>query len=192
MLVAEFVWPAQTKLVNCPSLKPIHKNQQEDLKFTFDVSKCDRIFHELLKFGYIKISHALPSLDELKRRAYCKYHNSFSHATSNCNVFCRQIQSALNEGRLSPTDMQVDKVSFPDNVLEKGGACCFDSSGASRQAIGKNVIIGEPQEAPKVEKISGRKVVLEKDEDGKNKLKITAGLAMQLNKQRQDESVVAP
>ena len=32
-----------------PSLKPIQKNRQEELKFTFDISKCDRIFDELLK-----------------------------------------------------------------------------------------------------------------------------------------------
>jgi hypothetical protein len=46
--------------------------------------------------------------------------------------------------------------------------------------IAKNVIIGKPREAPKVEKISGHKVVLEKDEDGKNKLKITVGSAKHL------------
>jgi hypothetical protein len=48
------------------------------MKFTFDLSKCDRIFDELLKFGYIKMSHTLPSIEELKRRSYCKFHNSFS------------------------------------------------------------------------------------------------------------------
>jgi hypothetical protein len=30
-------------------------------------------------------------MEELKRRAYCKWHNSFSHATNDCNVFRRQI-----------------------------------------------------------------------------------------------------
>jgi hypothetical protein len=38
---AEFVWPVQNKLVICPSLKPIHKNWNEEIKFTFDFSKCD-------------------------------------------------------------------------------------------------------------------------------------------------------
>jgi hypothetical protein len=32
--VAESVWPTQAKSVACSSLKPIHKNQQEDMKFT--------------------------------------------------------------------------------------------------------------------------------------------------------------
>ena len=87
-LAAEIKWPAENKLVTCP-LKPIHKNWNEEMKFTFDFSKCDRIFDELLKFGYIRINYTLPSADELKRRAYCKYHNSFSHATNDCNVFRR-------------------------------------------------------------------------------------------------------
>ena len=38
---AEFVWPSKDKPGSVPSLKPIQKNRQEELKFTFDVSKCD-------------------------------------------------------------------------------------------------------------------------------------------------------
>ena len=95
----EFVWPSSDKPCTCGSLNPIHKNQQDNMKFTFDVSKCDRIFDELLKLlGHIKLSHAIPPLDELKRHAYCKWHNSFSHATNDCNVLQRYIQSAVNEG----------------------------------------------------------------------------------------------
>ena len=71
----------------CPSLKPIKKNQREEAHFTFDVSKCDRLFDELLRSENIKSSHVISSLEELKRRAYCKWHNSFSHATNDCNVF---------------------------------------------------------------------------------------------------------
>ena len=70
------------------------------MKFTFDVSKCDRIFVELLRLGHIKINHVIPPLEELKQRAYCKLHNSHSHATNDCNVFRHQVQSAMNEGRL--------------------------------------------------------------------------------------------
>lgn len=81
---AEFVWPSSDKPCTCGSLKPIHKNWQDNVKFTFDVSKCDRIFDELLKLGHIKLSHAILLLDELKRHAYCKWHNSFSHATNDC------------------------------------------------------------------------------------------------------------
>ena len=94
----EFAWPSNNKSCTCGSLKPIQKNQQDNIRFTFDVSKCDRIFDELNKLGHIKLFHAIPPLEELKRRAYCKWHNSFSHATNDCNVFRRQIQSAVNEG----------------------------------------------------------------------------------------------
>jgi len=63
---AEFVWSSKAKSGSVPSLKPIQKNGQEELKFTFDISKCDRIFDELLKNGNIRLSHAIPSLEELK------------------------------------------------------------------------------------------------------------------------------
>ena len=66
-LAAEIRWPSENKLVTCPFLKPIHKNWNEEVKFTFDFSKCDRIFDELLKFGYIRINYIMPSADELKR-----------------------------------------------------------------------------------------------------------------------------
>jgi hypothetical protein len=36
----------------------------------FDVAKCDKIFDELHKGGYIKLSLTLQLLEELKRRAY--------------------------------------------------------------------------------------------------------------------------
>jgi hypothetical protein len=105
---AEMVWPKQAKSSACSSLQPVQKKRQEEVKFTFNVGKCDKIFDELLKNGNIKINHIVPSADELKRRAYCKWHNSFSHATNDCNVFRRQIQSAINEGRLKFQEMQVD------------------------------------------------------------------------------------
>ena len=66
---AEFVWPPKNKPSTCPSLKPVQKNRQNEMKFTFDVSKCDRIFDELLKHGNIRLSHAIPPPEELKRHA---------------------------------------------------------------------------------------------------------------------------
>jgi hypothetical protein len=38
----------------------------------FNFSMCDKIFDELLKNGTIKLSHAIPSIEKLKRRVYCK------------------------------------------------------------------------------------------------------------------------
>jgi hypothetical protein len=56
---------------------------------------------------------------------------------------------------------------------------------------GKNVLIGEPCVAPNVEMNSARKVVLEKDDEGKNKLKITAGSIQYLRRQWWYETVAA-
>ena len=64
---AEFVRPSSAKLTSCASLKPTQKGQKEEMKFTFDVSKCDRIFDELLRLGHIKVTHVIPPLEELKR-----------------------------------------------------------------------------------------------------------------------------
>jgi hypothetical protein len=107
VLTAEFVWSNKDKPNSCDSLKPIRKNQQREIKYTFDVAKCDRIFDELLKAGEIKITHTIPPLDELKRRAYCKFHNSYSHATNDCNVFLltQNVHSA-------PITQQAEKLSF--------------------------------------------------------------------------------
>ena len=55
------------------------------MKFTFDVSKCDRIFDELLKHGNIHLSHAIPSVEELKGHAYCKW----------LNFFCMQLMIVM-------------------------------------------------------------------------------------------------
>ena len=95
IFATEFVWPSKAKPFTCNDLKPIHKNHDEEMKFTFNVAKCDRICDALLQGNIIRISHTSPPFEELKRRAYCKYHNSFSHATNDCNVFRRQIQSPL-------------------------------------------------------------------------------------------------
>ena len=48
----------------------------------------------------------------IKRRAYCKFYNSHSHATNDCNIFHRQVQSAMNEGRLIFPEIKVDKTLF--------------------------------------------------------------------------------
>jgi hypothetical protein len=83
------VWPKQAKSLACSSLQLVQKKQQEEVKFTFNVGKYDKIFDELLKNDNIKINHTVSSTDELKHRAYCKWYNSFSHTTNDCNVFHR-------------------------------------------------------------------------------------------------------
>jgi hypothetical protein len=41
---AEFVWPFEDKSFSCASRMLASKGRQEELKFTFNVSKCDHIF----------------------------------------------------------------------------------------------------------------------------------------------------
>jgi hypothetical protein len=83
---AEFAWSSKDKSYTCSTLKPIHKNRQEE-KFTFDVSKCDKIFDELYKNGYIKISHTLPPFDELNGEHFANGIILFHMLTNDCNVF---------------------------------------------------------------------------------------------------------
>ena len=40
---AEFVWSSNDKPSTYASLKPIPKNRHDEVKYTFDVTKCDRI-----------------------------------------------------------------------------------------------------------------------------------------------------
>jgi hypothetical protein len=63
------IGPLKEKSYSCSSLKVASKGQQEEIKFTFDVSKCDHIFDELLKSRNIKLIHTIPAHDELKKRA---------------------------------------------------------------------------------------------------------------------------
>jgi hypothetical protein len=89
MCVAEWSWASKSKLFVCSSLKLTSKSWQDEIHFTFDVTKCDRIFDYLLQEKQIKwpSNHVKPSLKQLKKHAYCKWHTSYSHATNDCNVF---------------------------------------------------------------------------------------------------------
>jgi hypothetical protein len=87
----------------------------------FDIAKCDRIFDYLLQEKQIKLpsGHVIPSLEQLKKYVYYKWHNSYSHATNDCNIFRRQVQLAINKGRLKFAEspqMKLNKDSFPANM----------------------------------------------------------------------------
>lgn len=86
---AEFVWPSKAKLYTCDVLKTIQKNRDDEMNFTFKAGKCDKIFDALLEGKFINLSHAIPPPEELRRHAYCKFHNSISHTINDCNVFRR-------------------------------------------------------------------------------------------------------
>jgi hypothetical protein len=173
---AKFVWPSSAKPCSCASLKPTQKGRKQEMKFTFDVSKCDRIFDELLRLGHIKINHVIPPLEELKRRAYCKFHNSHSHATNDYNVFRRQVQSAMNEGRLIFPKMKIMTpflVHTNMHTIDSSNAKVLIRPEQAEGAEGKNVVIGEARPKNVNDKILAREMVLEKAPDGKELIKIT-------------------
>jgi hypothetical protein len=50
---------------------------------------------------------------------YCKWHGLFSHTTNECNYFYRQVQSVLNDDRLTLGEghkMKLDTYPFLANV----------------------------------------------------------------------------
>jgi hypothetical protein len=169
----EFSWPSKAKSYSCDSLKPVHKNRQEEIKFTFDVAKCDKIFDEIHKADCIKMPHTIPPLDELKWKAYCRWHNSFSHVTNDCNVFHLQVQSAINEGRLRLKGMQVDKNLFWVNTIDLQNSKVLIRLEQAQATKGKNVVNDEKCAIIIDEKILSREVVVKKTADGKESLKIT-------------------
>jgi hypothetical protein len=76
------------------------------------VGKVKQIFDLLLKEKHLKFSEGYkpPTAQELKERSYCKWHDSFTHSTSDCKEFRRQIQTAIEQGRLilGQTAMKID------------------------------------------------------------------------------------
>jgi hypothetical protein len=44
--------------------------------------------------------HKFPIAQELQGRPYCKWHHLFTHTSNDCKVLHRQIQSAIEQGRL--------------------------------------------------------------------------------------------
>jgi hypothetical protein len=91
MCVAEWSWGSKSIPFVCSSLKPASKSQQEEMRYTFNVAKCQRIFDYLLQEKQIKLpsGHVIPTSEQLKKHMYCKWHISYSHATNDCNIFRR-------------------------------------------------------------------------------------------------------
>jgi hypothetical protein len=74
MCIAEWSRGSKSKQFVCSSLKPASKSRQDEIRYTFDVAKCDRIFDYLLQEKQIKLpsGHIIPSPEQLKKHAYCK------------------------------------------------------------------------------------------------------------------------
>jgi hypothetical protein len=69
--------------------------------------------------------------------------------------------------------MHVDNDSFPVNAIDLQGAKVLVRSEQAKSTKGKNMIIGEERPKSYEDKIWSREMVLEKDADGKDVLRIT-------------------
>jgi hypothetical protein len=86
--VAEWVEKTGDKPVSYSFMKPIG-GRREEMRYTFDVSRCDCLFDLLLWRGVIQLTegHIIPSTDILAKKTYCKWHDSYTHTTNECNYF---------------------------------------------------------------------------------------------------------
>jgi hypothetical protein len=87
------------------------------------VSKCDSLFDLLLQGGVTRLTegHIIPNADILAKKTYCKWHDSYTHTTSECIYFWRQVQSVINNDRLTLGDggkMKLDTDPFPVVMVE--------------------------------------------------------------------------
>jgi hypothetical protein len=150
--IAEWVDTAKERLLACSFLWPT-LGKKDELKYTFDVTKCDKLFDVLLRNKIIRLSegHVVPSLGQVKG-TYCKWHGPFSHSTNECNYFCWQVQSALNDDRLTLGDgnkMKLDMDLFLMNVNminfeEKTVLVCMSQANMTK---GNNVIMSDEPRA---------------------------------------------
>jgi hypothetical protein len=72
MCVAQWSWASKFNPFVCSSSRPTSKSLQDEIHFTFDVTKCDRIFYYLLQEKQIQLpsGHVIPSPEQLKKHAY--------------------------------------------------------------------------------------------------------------------------
>ena len=69
------------------------------------------------KFITFPKDHWIPNKDELRGKAYCKYHNSWNHTTNACWDFKNVIHDRINKGILKfpnkKETMEIDEDPFP-------------------------------------------------------------------------------
>ncbi|CAL8163075.1 unnamed protein product [Prunus armeniaca] len=68
--------------------------------YSFDLTKVDALFDEMLLQKAIETPHRIPKPEELKGRQYCRWHNSWNHSTNSCVVFRDVIHEGITAGRL--------------------------------------------------------------------------------------------
>jgi hypothetical protein len=99
MCAAEWVEKPGHKPISCSFLKP-NGGRRDEMKYTFDVSKCDHLFDLLLRGGVIRLTegHVIPNADLLAKKTYCKWPDSYTHTTNECNYFWQLVQLVIEDG----------------------------------------------------------------------------------------------
>ncbi|KAM1199889.1 hypothetical protein ACFX2J_016208 [Malus domestica] len=107
--------------------------------YTFDITKADAIFDQLLSARIIKLrpGHNIPKAEELKGNVYCKYHNSSKHTTNNCVVFRDNVQSWIDNGKLKFPEkkMGIDADPFPTATVNMVDACLPKDKGKGKAEV---------------------------------------------------------
>lgn len=140
-------WVDTPKPIPCPFLKS-NLGKREEMRYTFDVSKCDKLFDVLLQNNVIKLKegHVIPVAELIAKRKYCKWHDSYSHTTNECNYFRRQIQLALNDGHLTlgeNSKMKLDSDPFPVNMINFEEKRVLVRTSQAKSTKGKKVNVSD-------------------------------------------------
>jgi DNA transposition AAA+ family ATPase len=101
------------------------------------------------------------------------WHNSFSHATNDRNIFHHQIQSAINEGLLFFQKMQIDRESFFVNILELTNKKVLVWLDVADKDKVKSIVIDEPRAINKTTHILSNKVIFQRNSGRKEIQEIT-------------------
>lgn len=91
--------------------------------------------------------HKFPSLEDLRGKEYCKYHNYWSHTTNNCIVFRNDSQDKIERGefKFEPKDKKpvgVDSNPFPSSLSTNMVSLNF--RGVPKHTPRPKISLGEP------------------------------------------------
>ncbi|CAL8993766.1 unnamed protein product [Prunus brigantina] len=123
--------------------------------YSFDLTKVDALFDEMLLHKAIETPHRMPKPEELKGRQYCRWHNSWNHSTNSCVVFRDVIQEGITAGTLKlaekPPSVTTDPFPPPQaNMVnlnwpeQKKGRSATEASSSRSRIVSK-----ETMERPK-------------------------------------------
>lgn len=95
---------------------------------TFDITKFDVIFGQLLEAKIIKLcpGDVIPKAKYLKGKVSCTFYNSNKYATNNCIVFRNVIKDLIDKGKLKFSEkahIVVDTNHFPLTNVNMVNAC---------------------------------------------------------------------